>query len=368
MTINTENRRQTPPIALISIVIVAVGVVLFALNLMLGSVSIPFVEFIKDCYYTIRDSVMMVFDREWVCNKPSTYHTIIFEYRLPCAITALLAGIGLSVSGLLMQTLFRNPLADPSLLGISSGASLGVALVVLVAGSFGGIAVSTLALWSTFGVALAAFVGAFLVLLLILALSSRLRSMVSLVLVGIMIAYIAGSVTDILKFFSQKEGLHSFVIWGMGSFSNVSTTQLPFFAITVVVGAVGAFLLFKTLNLLLLGERYAENLGVNIRRSSMLIILVSGFLTAIITAFCGPIAFLGLAVPHIARFLFKSSDHKLLIPATAFIGMDLALFCNLIARLPSFEGNLPINSVTALIGAPIVLWVIFHRQRFSQSQ
>ena len=192
--------------------------------------------------------------------------------------------------------------------------------------------------------------------------------MVSLVLVGIMIAYIAGSVTDILKFFSQKEGLHSFVIWGMGSFSNVSKVQLPFFAIAVVVGAIGSFLLFKTLNLLLLGERYAENLGVNIKRSSMLIILASGFLTALITAFCGPIAFLGLAVPHIARFLFKSSDHKLLIPATAFIGMDLALFCNLIARLPSFEGNLPINSVTALIGAPIVLWVIFHRQRFSQSQ
>ena len=192
--------------------------------------------------------------------------------------------------------------------------------------------------------------------------------MVSLVLVGIMIAYIAGSVTDILKFFSQKEGLHSFVIWGLGSFSNVSKAQLPFFAIAVAVGTIGSFLLFKTLNLLLLGERYAENLGVNIRRSSMLIILASVFLTALITAFCGPIAFLGLAVPHIARFLFKSSDHKLLIPATAFLGMDLALFCNLIARLPSFEGNLPINSVTALIGAPIVLWVIFHRQRFSQTQ
>ena len=345
-------RHQTAPILLISIGIVAVGLLLFVMNLCFGSVSIP-----------MREIWVAVFGSEG-----STYRAIVMDYRLPQAITALLAGIGLSVSGLLMQTMFRNPLADPSLLGISSGSSLGVALVILLAGGFGGISVSTLALWSTFGVTLAAFVGAFLVLLLILALSSRLRSMVSLVLVGIMIAYIAGSVTDILKFFSQKEGLHSFVIWGMGSFSNVSKAQLPFFAITVVVGAVAAFLLFKTLNLLLLGERYAENLGVNIRRSSMLIILVSGFLTAIITAFCGPIAFLGLAVPHIARFLFKSSDHKLLIPATAFIGMDLALFCNLIARLPSFEGNLPINSVTALIGAPIVLWVIFHRQRFSQTQ
>ena len=339
--------RGKAPIILISLGIVAVGLLLFVMNLCFGSVSIP----MKEIWATVFD------------GDDATYRAIILDYRLPQAITALLAGIGLSVAGLLMQTLFRNPLADPSLLGISSGASLGVALVVLVAGSFGGIAVSTLSLWSTFGVAIAAFVGAFLVLLLILALSSRLRSMVSLVLVGIMIAYIAGSVTDILKFFSQKEGLHSFVIWGMGSFSNVSKAQLPFFSITVVVGAIGAFLLFKTLNLLLLGERYAENLGVNIRRSSMLIILVSGFLTALITAFCGPIAFLGLAVPHIARFLFKSSDHKLLIPATAFLGMDLALFCNLIARLPSFEGNLPINSVTALIGAPIVLWVIFHRQK-----
>ena len=343
-------RRQTAPILLISIGIVAIGLLLFVMNLCFGSVSIPMNEI-------------------WAAvfgGDTSTYRTIILDYRLPQAITALLAGIGLSVSGLLMQTLFRNPLADPSLLGISSGSSLGVALVVLL-GTATGLSVSTLALWSTFGVTVAAFLGAFAVLLLILALSSRLRSMVSLVLVGIMIAYIASSVTDILKFFSQKEGLHSFVIWGLGSFSNVSKAQLPFFAATVIIGVVASFLLFKTLNLLLLGERYAENLGVNIKRSSMLIILVSGFLTAIITAFCGPIAFLGLAVPHIARFLFRSSDHKLLIPATAFLGMDLALFCNLIARLPSFEGNLPINSVTALIGAPIVLWVIFHRQRFSQN-
>ncbi len=338
--------RQKSPILLISILIFAVGIVLFAMNLCFGSVSIP-----------MKEIWAAVFGGEG-----STYRTIVMDYRLPQAITALLAGIGLSVSGLLMQTLFRNPLADPSLLGISSGSSLGVALVVLL-GTATGLSVSTLTLWSTFGITVAAFVGAFAVLLLILALSSRLRSMVSLVLVGIMIAYIAGSITDILKFFSQKEGLHSFVIWGMGSFSNVSKAQLPFFAIAVVAGAIGSFLLFKTLNLLLLGERYAENLGVNIKRSSMLIILASGFLTALITAFCGPIAFLGLAVPHIARFLFKSSDHKLLIPATAFIGMDLALFCNLIARLPSFEGNLPINSVTALIGAPIVLWVIFHRQK-----
>ena len=338
------------PCPLVPILILAVGIVLFALNLLIGSVNIPWSDFVKAVFH----------------GEATTYRAIILDYRLPQSITALLAGIGLSVSGLLMQTLFRNPLADPSILGISSGAGLGVALAVLLTGSLSGMSLAHFGFWSTIGISTAAFVGAFLVLLLILALSYKLKNMVSLILVGIMVAYIAGSVTDMLKFFSQKEDVHTFVIWGMGSFSSVGKAQLPYLAVSVLLGIVGAFLLSKVLNLLLLGERYAENLGVNIKRSSMLTILVSGFLTAIVTAFCGPIAFLGLAVPHIARFLFKSSNHKILVPATAFIGMDLALFCNLIARLPGFDGNLPINSVTALIGAPIVLWVIFHRQKALQ--
>ena len=319
------------------------GLVLFVMNLTIGSVSISWNTFSKAVFQ----------------SENSTARSIIIDYRLPQAITALLAGIGLSVSGLLMQTLFRNPLADPSILGISSGASLGVALVVLLGGS----TLASVSWWSTLGISVAAFVGAFLVLLLILSLSSRLHSMVSLILVGIMIAYIAGSVTDVLKFMGQKDEVHAFVVWGLGSFSSIGKSQLPFLTVVVVIGTAAAFLLSKTLNLVLLGERYAENLGVNIRRSSMFIILVSGLLTAVVTAFCGPIAFLGLAVPHIARFLFKTSDHRLLLPATALIGMDLALFCNLIARLPGFDGNLPINSVTALIGAPIVLAVIFKRQK-----
>ena len=330
-----------------TLLILFVGVLLFVLNLIVGSVTIPLSEF--------WDSVM--------ARGDGTYRTIILEYRLPQAITALFAGIGLSVSGLLMQTLFRNPLADPSILGISSGASLGVAIVVLLTGKLSGIAVSAMPGWSTVGVTIAAFAGAFLVLLLILALSSRLKSMVSLILVGIMIAYIAGSVTDVLKFFSQKEDVHTFVIWGFGSFSNVGKAQLLYLAVTVTLGAIMAFLLSKSLNLLLLGDRYAENLGLNIHRASLLTILVSGFLMAVITAFCGPIAFIGLAVPHLARFTYHTSNHFVLIPATAVIGMDLALLCNLIARLPGFDGNLPINSVTALIGAPIVIYVIFHRQK-----
>ncbi len=339
-----QNTRNT---WLPSLIILMVGMLLFALNLMIGSVTIP----LRDFWQVL------------LGHGDETARTIIMDYRLPQAITALFAGIGLSVSGLLMQTLFRNPLADPSILGISSGASLGVAVVVLLTGHLSGMAVSTMPGWSTIGVTLAAFAGAFIVLLLILALSSRLKSMVSLILVGIMIAYIAGSVTDVLKFFSQKEDVHTFVIWGFGSFSNVGKSQLGYLSITVTAGAIVAFILSKSLNLFLLGERYAENLGLNIRRTSLLTILISGFLMAVITAFCGPIAFIGLAVPHLARFTYHTSNHFTLIPTTAVIGMDLALLCNLIARLPGFDGNLPINSVTALIGAPIVIYVIFHRQK-----
>ena len=335
---------------LVPIVILLIGVVLFACNMLFGSVTIPFREFCDVLFH----------------GEKGTCRTIIMEYRMPQALTAVLAGIGLSVSGLLMQTLFRNPLADPSILGISSGSSLGVALVVLLAGSVGGMAVSQNMMWSTVGIAVAAFVGALLVLSLILALSYRLKNMVSLILVGIMIAYISGSLTDVLKFFSRKDDVHAFVIWGLGSFSSVRMSQLPYLGAAVVIGTIGSYLLSKNLNLLLLGERYAENLGVNVRRCNMLAILVSGFLTSLITAFCGPIAFLGLAVPHLARFFFKSSNHFVLIPATALLGMDLALLCNLVSRLPGFDGTLPINSVTALIGAPVVLWVIFSRQKVSK--
>ena len=178
-----------------------------------------------------------------------------------------------------------------------------------------------------------------------------------------MIAYLAGSITDILKFFSLKEDIHAFVIWGMGSFSGVGTSKMPIFAISIVIGLIVTFFLSKNLNILLLGEMYAENLGLNIRKNSVIIILVSGYLTAIVTAYCGPIAFVGLAMPHIARFLFKSSDHRLLIPATMLIGMDMALICNLIARMPGFDGNLPVNAVTAFIGAPVVISVILKSRK-----
>ena len=328
--------------------IIVLGIVLFMLNLFVGSVMVPFDDILK----------VLLHD-----NTDKTLSVIIFNYRLPQALTALLAGAALAVAGLLMQTLFRNPLADPSMLGISSGASLGVGMVILLTGAISGAAVSSFGWWSTVGVSLAAFIGAVLVLFVMLAFSSRMKNMTTLIIIGLMIAYLAGSITDIMKFFSLKEDIHAFVIWGMGSFSGVGVSKMPIFAISIVIGLIATFFLSKNLNILLLGEMYAENLGLNIRKNSVIIILVSGYLTAIVTAYCGPIAFVGLAMPHIARVLFKSSDHRLLIPATMLIGMDMALVCNLIARMPGFDGNLPVNAVTAFIGAPVVISVILKSRK-----
>lgn len=339
------NHNKLNIILLLSIIIL--GVILFFLNLFLGSVVIPFKELWNVILYP---------------ESNPTISTIVFNYRLPQAVTALLAGAALSVSGLLMQTLFRNPLADPSMLGISSGAGLGVAVTILLTGFLGGEALSSFGLWSNIGVSLAAFLGATLVLMLILGFSSRVRNMTTLIIIGLMISYLAGSLTDIMKFFSVKEDIHAFVIWGMGSFSAVGANKLAYFSIAISMGLFASLFLPKILNILLLGDLYAENLGINIKRSNFLIILISGYLTAIVTAYCGPIAFLGLAIPHLARFIFRTSDHRILIPAVMLIGMLISLLCNLIARAPGFEGNLPINAVTALIGAPVVIWIILRKR------
>ncbi|MBR0324126.1 MAG: iron ABC transporter permease, partial [Bacteroidales bacterium] len=319
----------------ILITIILLGMLLFFLNLFVGSVTIPFADLFK------------VFFGE---ETNSTVSTIVFEYRLPQAVTALFAGAALSVAGLLMQTLFRNPLADPSMLGISSGAGLGVAITILFTGILGGSALSSFGLWSNIGVSIAAFAGATLVLMLILGFSSRVRNMTTLIIVGLMISYLAGSLTDIMKFFSMKEDIHAFVIWGMGSFSAVGKTKLAFFSISIILGLFASLFMSKNLNIMLLGDLYAENLGLNVKRNNLFVILVSGYLTAIVTAYCGPIAFLGLAIPHLTRFIFKTSDHRILVPAVMLIGMIVSLLCNLVARMPGFEGNLPINAVTAFIG------------------
>lgn len=274
-----------------------------------------------------------------------------------------MAGAGLSISGLQMQTLFRNPLAGPSELGISSGASLGVACIILLSGAVGGSALSRLGFFGEVAVSVAAIVGAMAVMGVIIAISQRIKGNVVLLIIGVMIGYIATAIIGVLKFFSNDEDVRAYVIWGLGSFSKVSGNQVYLFVGLMAVLIPLSFLLIKTLNLMLLGDGYARNLGLNIRRSRLLVIFSSCILTAIVTAYCGPIVFLGLAVPHLCRTLFVTSDHRILMPAVTLTGASLALLCNLIARLPGIEGALPINSVTALIGAPIVIWVLFGKRK-----
>ena len=327
--------------------------VLFILNLFLGSVIIPISEVFK-----------ILFGES---TKGQTESLIILNFRLPQAYTALFAGAALAVAGLMMQTLFRNPLADPSILGISSGAGLGVALLLYFTGTASN-QVITADIISHLGINMAAFVGALVVLLLILFLSNKLGNAVSLLIVGIMIAYVAGALVGFVKYLSRKEDVYAYALWGLGSFSNVGKSQLPVFIISISIGLVLSILMMKSLNLLLLGDRYAVNLGLDIQKTTIFIVVITGFLTAVVTAYAGPIAFIGLAVPHLARSLFKTADHKLLLPATMLLGACLALFCNLIARLPGFDGSLPINSVTSLIGAPIVIWFIFRHRNFSTQE
>ncbi|MFO8001988.1 MAG: iron ABC transporter permease [Marinilabilia sp.] len=321
---------------------------LFFLNIIFGSVNIPFGEVLK----IIGGGQSL--DESW--------RLIILKSRLPQTLTAILAGAGLAVGGLQMQTLFRNPLAGPSILGISSGAGLGVALVLLLAGNIGGFALSHLGWAGHLSVTMAAFAGASLVLTLVLYLSRHLKDNAMLLIVGIMVGYAASAVVGILKFYSMKEDVHAYVIWGLGSFSTVSWSQMWVLLPIVVFGLAASFFLVKPLNVMLLGEKYAGNLGINISTSRLLIILCTGLLTATVTAFCGPIAFLGLAVPHLTKGLFRTSDHKVLLPAVVLSGMAVALFSNLIARLPGFDGALPINAVTSIIGAPVVISVILRRR------
>jgi len=275
----------------------------------------------------------------------------------------LFAGAGLSISGLQMQTLFRNPLAGPAELGISSGASLGVALIILLSGSVGGVALSKAGFYGELSISIAAIIGAMAVMFVIILIAQRVKGNVVLLIMGVMIGYIATAIIGVLKFFSNDEDVRAYVIWGLGSFSKVSGDQVYTFAILMTALIPLSFFLMKSLNLMLLGENYARNLGLNIRRARLLTILSACILTAIVTAYCGPIIFLGLAVPHLCRTIFQSSDHRVLMPASTMVGASLALFCNLIARMPGFEGALPINSVTALIGAPIVIFVLLNKRK-----
>ncbi|NCC10965.1 MAG: iron ABC transporter permease [Bacteroidia bacterium] len=320
---------------------------LFAFNLILGSVSIPL--------GTVADILL-----GHPVEKES-WRFIVLESRFPQAVTAFFCGSALAVSGLMLQTAFNNPLAGPSILGINTGASLGVALVMLLWG--GGIAVGTFSISGFVSVIIGAFVGAMSIMALILFFSSLLKSNIMVLIIGIMIGYITSSAISLLNFFATAEGVHSYAIWGMGNFGAVSNSQLPLFVGLVAGGLFLSILLIKPLNALLLGYRYAENLGVNIQRVRNWLLITVGLLTAVTTAFCGPISFIGLAVPHVARLLLGTSNHNSLLPITLLLGGGIALLCNLICILPGQSGVIPLNAVTPFVGAPVIIYVIVNQRK-----
>ena len=319
---------------------------LFGLNLTTGSVQIPFTDVL-----------------DILCGRfagKESWQYIILENRLPQALTALLCGASLSVCGLMLQTAFRNPLAGPDVFGISSGAGLGVALVMLLLG--GTVSTSLFTVSGFLAILTAAFLGAITVTALILFLSTLVRNSVLLLIMGIMVGYVSSSAVSLLNFFASEEGVKSYMVWGMGNFGGVSMSHIPLFSLLCIVGIMGALLLVKPLNILLLGPQYAESLGISTRRLRNLLLLIVGLLTAITTAFCGPISFIGLAIPHIARLLFRTDNHQVLLPGTVLTGAAIALFCNFICFLPGEIGVIPLNAVTPLIGAPVIIYVIIQRR------
>ena len=319
---------------------------LFGLNLITGSVQIPFADVL-----------------DILCGRfmgKESWQYIILENRLPQTLTAILCGASLSVCGLMLQTAFRNPLAGPDVFGISSGAGLGVALVMLLLG--GTVSTSMFTVSGFLAILTAAFVGAIAVTALILFLSTMVRNSVLLLIVGIMVGYVSSSTVSLLNFFASEEGVKSYMVWGMGNFGGVSMNHIPLFSILCLMGIGVSFLLIKPLNILLLGPQYAESLGVSTRQLRNILLVVVGLLTAITTAFCGPISFIGLAIPHIARLLFRTENHQVLLPGTVLSGAAIALLCNFICYLPGEAGIIPLNAVTPLIGAPVIIYVILMRR------
>ena len=324
------------------VVITLAIIALFVINIIYGAVKIPI------------NSIIDIFSGNDDVNESWKY--IILQTRLPQALTAILCGGALAVSGLLLQTAFCNPLAGPSIFGINSGASLGVAFVMLLFG--GGITAGAVSVTGFLAVLIAAFVGAVAVMAVLLFFSNLVNNNVMLLITGIMIGYISSSAISLLNFFATEEGVHSYMIWGLGNFGGVSMAQMPLFAAVTIVGLICALLLIKPLNAVLLGEQYAENLGINTIKLRNCLLLVTGLLTAVTTAYCGPIAFIGLAVPHIARMLLKTDNHRYLIPGTILSGAAISLLCNIICVLPGDNGIIPLNAVTPIMGAPVIIYVI----------
>jgi iron complex transport system permease protein len=326
-----------------AVILIAVAIaLLLLLNLFIGSVKIPF-----------KEVVSILFNGE---STKQSWEFIVLQSRLPQAITALLCGASLSAAGLILQTAFRNSLAGPDILGINGGAGLGVALVMLLFG--GNLSAGNITIGGSLSIVVGAMIGAFAVMALILALSNKLRSSVMLLIAGIMISYLTSSAITLLNFFSTAEGVHSYTMWGMGNFGGVTLKQLPFFSTVSLIGIGIAILMIKPLNALLLGEHYAQNLGINIMRTRTMLLISTGILVATTTAFCGPISFIGLAVPHLARLILGTNNHKSLMPVTILMGITIALLCNLISALPGDKGLIPLNAITPFIGAPVILYVL----------
>lgn len=346
----SKTRTQTVLLTALIIGLIAI----FLLSLSLGSVSIP-----------VEQIVTILFGGT---AEKTSWATIVLKFRLPKAITAALAGAALAASGLQMQTLFRNPLADPFVLGISSGASLGVALVVLVAGVAGGSALlAGVSLVGDVSLALASIVGSALVLLLVMAVARRVQSTMTLLILGLMFGYATSALVSVLLYFSIAERIQAYISWTFGSFGGVTWSQLQVFGPIVVAALLFSHLLVKPLNALLLGETYARSMGLNVRLARLGIIATSASLAGVVTAFCGPIGFLGIAVPHLCRSLFRTSDHRLLMPAVVLLGGILAVAADILAQLPGSQLMLPLNAVTALLGAPVVTWVILHQRNLRES-
>lgn len=327
------------------LILILLGAVLFLLNLFTGSVSIP-----------AGDIIDILFHGD-INNGPMDF--IILGSRLPQALTALLAGSALTVAGLLLQTAFRNPLAGPSILGITSGAGLGVALVMLLLG--GTISFAGFSAGGYVAVLIGALAGSLAVMTLLLLFSVWLKSDLMLLIAGIMTGYLTSSVVTLLNYLSSAEGIQSFTMWGMGSFGSVSRDQLPVFSIAIGIGLLLSILLVKPLNIILLGENYARNLGISMQWVRNMLLVATGVLTSVVTAFCGPIGFIGLAVPHISRMIFRTSDHRIMIPGCILAGAVTGLLCNLLCILPR-DMILPLNGVTPLIGVPVILYVIFKKR------
>lgn len=330
------------------VVLLLVTVAAVFLNISLGSVNIPFKEVLA-----------ALFTAE---GSKESWQYIIMDYRLPKAFTAVLAGSGLAVSGMLMQTMFRNPLAGPYVLGLSSGASLGVAIVLLGAGLFGG-AASTM-LFSSWGIVIASSLGSLLVLLAVILASIRLKDTMAILIIGLMFASLSSAVVSVLAYFSPAAQLQQYVFWSYGSVGDLSWNELGILSIFWFTGIVLAVFSIKNLNSLLLGEQYAKSLGMNIGRNRTILIVATSLLAGSITAFAGPIAFVGLAVPHLIRQVIPVNDHRILLPAVILGGALLMLLCDILAQLPGTEFTLPINAITSLIGAPVVIWLLVRKRKF----